>query len=109
MATTPDSNGTSTFEDLIGEVIPLFAECGLFSTDDIGEDDLPAAPAWLADRHEAFLPHRLGCVAANTVDDELNLFVLTSSGVVISHARFDITEVGFLMFAGAVDALREES
>jgi hypothetical protein len=109
MATTETPTPTPTFDELIGEVIPLFAECGFFSTDDIGEDDLPAAPAWLAQAHEAFMPHRLGCIAANSHGDELNLLVLTSNGVVLSHARFDITEVGFLMFAGAVDALSEES
>lgn len=102
MATTP------SHDDLLGEVIPLFAECGLFSTDDLGEPDLPAAPDWMRrSGHEAFLPHRLGFIAANEHEDELNLLVLSPNGVVLSHARFDITEVGFLMFAGAVHALDE--
>lgn len=87
------------------QIIELFAECGFDPTDDL--EGGPDQPEWL-DRWDAFIRTPNGFIVASERDGDLLLFVLTPNGAVETSARFDVSELGFLLFAGAVDALSEE-
>ena len=112
MATTPDTSAMSgSFvatdpEDFASELPMLWAECGFLPTDDL--EGGPDQPEWL-DRWEAFIRIPDGFIVSSERDDDLGLYVLTPNGAVQTSARFDVSELGFRLFAGAVDALSEEA
>lgn len=106
MSTTTHTNGTRTMNDTYTytaatpqDVIDEFSEAGMLPTDEAPVD-------WLG-RYDAYIADDIGdgWIVATHRDETVTVSVLTPSGVVLSECRFDQTNAGLAMLAGALRAI----